>query len=188
MEPAPTHPGKPWHRRHRVRRPGGSPSANREAATPTVGQGLAGEGRHSLGHRSILVRVPKRREFNNNRESIWAPKKQRQSRGLFQPPRGLHRRANALGLFHPARADPSAIVSIATTVGRSRLASKASRQLPIQISDFNRQAGNSARKVLPSPTCDSMASIAWWRNRMCLTMASPRPVPPVSRERPRSTR
>ena len=130
MEPAPTHPGKPWHRRHRVRRPGGSPSANREAATPTVGQGLAGEGRHSLGHRSILVRVPKRREFNNNRESIWAPKKQRQSRGLFQPPRGLHRRANALGLFHPARADPSAIVSIATTVGRSRLASKALSATP----------------------------------------------------------
>jgi len=33
-----------------------------------------------------------------------------------------------------------------------------------------------------------MSSLAWWRASTCLTMARPRPVPPLPRERPRSTR
>src|SRR5690606_29337512 len=42
--------------------------------------------------------------------------------------------------------------------------------------------------VLPTPTSLWIASRAWCRCKACLTMASPRPVPPLSRERLDDTR
>lgn len=51
-----------------------------------------------------------------------------------------------------------------------------------------RRAGKRAVKRLPRPGALSISRLAWWRSRACLTIASPSPVPPVSRERPRSTR
>ncbi len=47
---------------------------------------------------------------------------------------------------------------------------------------MTRSAGNTAAKVLPLPTMLSMRSRAWWRCKTCLTMARPRPVPPVARD------
>ncbi len=52
----------------------------------------------------------------------------------------------------------------------------------------SRDAGSQARKVLPRPTSESTSSWPWCRISTCLTIASPSPVPPVSRERLRSTR
>ena len=49
-------------------------------------------------------------------------------------------------------------------------------------------AGSQARKRLPRPASDSISSRPWWRISTCFTIASPNPVPPVSRERLRSTR
>ena len=43
-------------------------------------------------------------------------------------------------------------------------------------------AGSNTVKVLPSPSLLSMLSRPWWRLTMCLTMASPSPVPPRSRD------
>ena len=53
---------------------------------------------------------------------------------------------------------------------------------------LTRLAGNLAVKQLPTPGVLLISSCAWWRFSECLTMARPRPVPPASRERPRSTR
>ena len=53
---------------------------------------------------------------------------------------------------------------------------------------ISRFAGNQALKRLPLPGSLTISRCAWWRLSTCLTMASPRPVPPVSRERLRSTR
>ena len=52
----------------------------------------------------------------------------------------------------------------------------------------HRVLGKRTVKQLPLPASLSIASVAWWRASACFTIASPRPVPPVSRERPRSTR
>jgi len=51
-----------------------------------------------------------------------------------------------------------------------------------------RIAGKMTEKVEPLPTVLVMRSAAPWRCSTCLTIASPSPVPPVSRERLRSTR
>src|SRR5919198_1257500 len=51
-----------------------------------------------------------------------------------------------------------------------------------------RLAGKRALKRLPEPGVLSISRCAWWRASACLTMARPGPVPPVSRERLRSTR
>src|SRR6185503_4991839 len=51
-----------------------------------------------------------------------------------------------------------------------------------------RRAGKRALKRLPLPGWLSTSSVASWRASACLAMARPRPVPPVSRERLRSTR
>src|SRR5215211_1581541 len=45
-------------------------------------------------------------------------------------------------------------------------------------------SGRCTVKVAPSPNVLSMASRPWWRARMCLTMARPRPVPPSARRLP----
>src|SRR5258707_182828 len=47
---------------------------------------------------------------------------------------------------------------------------------------------NWALKRLPFPGVLVTCSVAPWRPRACFTIASPSPVPPLSRERPRSTR
>jgi 1-acyl-sn-glycerol-3-phosphate acyltransferase len=51
-----------------------------------------------------------------------------------------------------------------------------------------RWGGKRAMKRLPLPTSLSISRVAWWRASACFTIARPRPVPPVSRERLRSTR
>jgi Iron-containing alcohol dehydrogenase len=51
-----------------------------------------------------------------------------------------------------------------------------------------RPAGSRTAKVLPLPGSLAISSVAWCRSRTCLTMASPRPVPPVARDRLRSMR
>ena len=51
-----------------------------------------------------------------------------------------------------------------------------------------RASGKRIEKVDPLPGVDSMARVPPLWRRMCLTIASPRPVPPVARERPLSTR
>ena len=51
-----------------------------------------------------------------------------------------------------------------------------------------RLAGKRTAKRLPTPGVLLMSSCAWWRFSECVTMARPRPVPPASRERPRSMR
>ncbi len=51
-----------------------------------------------------------------------------------------------------------------------------------------REAGRMTANVLPLPSSLVTSSSAWWRSRTCLTIARPRPVPPVARERLRSTR
>jgi MATE family multidrug resistance protein len=69
------------------------------------------------------------------------------------------------------------------------------RLLPIEAQEFNnilasrtRPAGNTSTKRDPLPTVLSTRNSAPCRCTTCLTMASPRPVPPVSRERLRSMR
>jgi hypothetical protein len=49
-------------------------------------------------------------------------------------------------------------------------------------------AGNVTRTVVPRPSMLSIPSDPPWAWTMCLTIARPRPVPPSSRERARSTR
>ena len=51
-----------------------------------------------------------------------------------------------------------------------------------------RWGGKRAVKRLPAPSSLSISSAAWWRASACFTIARPSPVPPVSRERLRSTR
>ncbi len=51
-----------------------------------------------------------------------------------------------------------------------------------------RREGRRTVNVLPRPGSLTTSSSAWWRSSTCLTIASPRPVPPVARERLRSTR
>lgn len=51
-----------------------------------------------------------------------------------------------------------------------------------------RCAGNVIENVAPCPSTLTISSSAPWRCATCLTIASPSPVPPVSRERLRSTR
>ncbi|WHZ11472.1 MAG: hypothetical protein OJF60_001911 [Burkholderiaceae bacterium] len=53
---------------------------------------------------------------------------------------------------------------------------------------LTRLAGNSSVNFEPRPGVLSIASSAPCRSATCLTIARPRPVPPVSRERLRSTR
>src|SRR5690606_22480459 len=53
---------------------------------------------------------------------------------------------------------------------------------------WTRVAGNRTANLLPAPGRLVMSSVAWWRSTTCLTIASPSPVPPVARERLRSTR
>ena len=48
--------------------------------------------------------------------------------------------------------------------------------------------GRTRVKVEPSPSRDSTSTVPWWFAATCRTIESPRPVPPVSRLRPRSTR
>ena len=48
--------------------------------------------------------------------------------------------------------------------------------------------GKATRTVVPCVTRLSMRSPPPWARTMCLTMASPRPVPPSSRDRALSTR
>src|SRR5688572_2390032 len=54
--------------------------------------------------------------------------------------------------------------------------------------EARRRAGKRALKRLPFPGWLSISSVASWRASACLAIARPRPVPPVSRERLRSTR
>ena len=44
-------------------------------------------------------------------------------------------------------------------------------------------AGSLSTNVVPSPCAPSTQIVPWWYCTACLTMASPRPVPPVSFER-----
>jgi len=48
--------------------------------------------------------------------------------------------------------------------------------------------GISKRKVLPAPGALDTVMLPSWSARMCFTIDSPRPVPPLSRERALSTR
>ena len=58
----------------------------------------------------------------------------------------------------------------------------------VRFFEARRRAGKRALKRLPLPGWLSISSVASWRASACLAMARPRPVPPVSRERLRSTR
>ena len=49
-------------------------------------------------------------------------------------------------------------------------------------------AGSVSRKVDPSPSRDSTSTLPWWLAATCRTIDRPRPVPPVWRLRPWSTR
>ena len=49
-------------------------------------------------------------------------------------------------------------------------------------------AGKVTVIVVPSPSRLSSSMLAWWNAAECLTMARPRPVPPLARERLVSTR
>lgn len=53
---------------------------------------------------------------------------------------------------------------------------------------MHRLGGKTIVKVLPEPYRLLMRSSAPWRMATCLVIASPRPVPPVARDRPRSAR
>src|SRR5699024_2809894 len=50
------------------------------------------------------------------------------------------------------------------------------------------RAGSRMRKVDPLSTTDSTVTSPPWFETVCLTMLSPKPVPPVARERAESTR
>ena len=71
--------------------------------------------------------------------------------------------------------------------GRSR-ATRRARGQRSGSGGRRRLAGNSAENSDPRPGALSISSRAPWRSSTCLTMARPRPVPPVSRERLRSMR
>src|SRR5690606_35228703 len=60
--------------------------------------------------------------------------------------------------------------------------------LPADSRDLTRAAPKWQEKVLPTPTALRISSRAWCRCSACLTIASPRPVPPLSRERLAETR
>jgi len=60
--------------------------------------------------------------------------------------------------------------------------------LRLATSAMTRARGSHSEKVLPAPGTDTMSRRPWCRSITCLTMANPRPVPPVSRERLLSTR
>ena len=59
---------------------------------------------------------------------------------------------------------------------------------PVAPTGRSRLAGKTIAKVEPTPGVLSILSSALWRCATCLTIARPSPVPPVSRERLRSTR
>ncbi len=65
---------------------------------------------------------------------------------------------------------------------------KAAAQVQRTTHQRRRFAGKVTEKVEPLPSSLVISSDAPWRCSTCFTMASPRPVPPVSRERLRSTR
>eukprot|EP01037_Dinobryon_pediforme_P003468 gene3468-3513_t len=71
-----------------------------------------------------------------------------------------------------------------TAVRRHALAS----HQPGKEKPRKRLAGKVTENTEPLPSVLAMSSVAPWRCSTCLTMARPRPVPPVSRERLRSTR
>jgi len=50
------------------------------------------------------------------------------------------------------------------------------------------RSGKTSRKMDPRPTVLSTSAHPPWTRAMCLTMARPRPVPPIERLRARSTR
>ena len=77
--------------------------------------------------------------------------------------------------MHPASASPP--IEFAYSLGAIQKSSE-------KILD----SGNTIVKVDPFPGVDSIRSSPPLRLRTCFTMASPSPVPPVSRERPLSTR
>ena len=62
------------------------------------------------------------------------------------------------------------------------------RKNPTTYTPATRLAGNFAANRLPTPGVLLISSCAWCRLSECLTIARPSPVPPASRERPRSTR
>ncbi len=70
----------------------------------------------------------------------------------------------------------------------SGASSKRFHQSKQPSANTTRLAGKRAVKQLPWPIWLVISSCAWWRFSECLTMARPSPVPPASRERPRSTR
>ena len=66
---------------------------------------------------------------------------------------------------------------------------RAVRSWPVAASSArSRPGGKRIVKVEPAPGVLSISSSAPWRCTTCLTIARPSPVPPVSRERLRSTR
>ena len=82
-------------------------------------------------------------------------------------------------------ADELQHTSAGTGCARTGIASTAAG-LPLQAgSDV---LGSVAEKVLPLPACEVIVNLPPWRSSTCLTIASPSPVPWVSRERLLSTR
>jgi two-component system phosphate regulon sensor histidine kinase PhoR len=66
--------------------------------------------------------------------------------------------------------------------------SKGNHEVSLEIADAATVVGSRAAKVLPLPDSLRISRPASCRNSTCLTMARPRPVPPVARDRDRSTR
>ena len=60
--------------------------------------------------------------------------------------------------------------------------------LPVLANVLLRKTGETTQLTTSDLEIQIRTSVAPWRCSTCLTMAKPRPVPPVSRERLRSTR
>ena len=117
---------------------------------------------------------------------------------------------------HPRLSSAAMLATVAVTIATHNLAAgvavgvvlsgvffafKVSHMLEVRVHDdadgadhadgagaIRRCTGKRTAKRLPRPSSEYISRVAWWRASTCLTIAKPSPVPPVSRERPRSTR
>ena len=90
------------------------------------------------------------------------------------------RGSSSLARVVPVRADAARLTS---SRGRGSDVHR-----PPTSAKLNQATGSVTRTVVPRPGSLSMRSWPPWANTRCLTIASPRPVPPSSRDRALSTR
>ena len=100
---------------------------------------------------------------------------------IAQIPRPKQLRPLEAGISTPDLAGNGADQAVVAGAGGSKLAVAGASSLTLL-------GGKWHIKRLPLPTSESMLNSPSWRPTMCLTIASPKPVPPVSEERLMSTR